>query len=241
MKKIEKIIALIMGDDGSGKRLPQKDELAEKVLAILLSSTSSEYPQRVTQIMGLVTGMLNSVKTDQIARITQALFIALPPKSRQNEMFANFCEEIYNLFKWNDHRLIHGALLGSMQAVAWLYENKEWDEDEYGVAFMGFLYWSMSCCSNQSQPKFSDWQAGAFSNISTSFVSACRRGLPEFLHSISKVEWGEKNRTTESPLFHQIINEICLRALLLMPIAGKVSALNHIYNPSPAPVSAQQQ
>lgn len=223
MKKIEKVIALVVG------RIPSKagfdDELAQKVLAYLFSASSKDFPEAIRQVFYAIQEKSRSVSGEQIAGIFQALFMMLPPGSTKTEVFALYCEIVRTLAQQSHHHLTQGAILGSMCGVAWLHDNKEWNADEYAVAYMGFLNDVFKTCPTPV-PKFSSELAGTLSNISTSFVSACAKGMPQYFAELSTVDWGERSFRSQSPLAHQLITEISQRLLLSMPTPGKVRALN---------------
>jgi hypothetical protein len=237
MKKTTRIIELLLGGKGNKQRVFPSEEHTQYLLATLISSEMSfEYKKLATE--DLIYSHEAVMNAEQVAQVTEALFLCLTKEGcDEDDHFAHYCSLIRRgLNKSVPTR--HGALIGSMQAVAWLYDNQLWEKLDLGVSYMGFIN-GYFLDSDEPQVRFDNKLSGTFSNISMSLVTACKKGLPEFFHSMTRypIVWNpvppQKSRIGESPLFRQIIDEISYRAFLLLETNERLAQLNSIHNPKP--------
>jgi len=240
MKKTRRIINLTFGDPIKKQRIFPSEEATQDLLATLLNQNMS-FKDKVKTTKDLLMPFDGKIDSEQVAQVTEALFLCMAKGCVENEDFAHYCELIRQSLK-RSLRFREGALMGSMQAVAWLYENQLWDELDLHVGYIGFLH-DYFLSSDEQQPCFDTKLSGTFSNISTALVAACRKGLPEFFHVITRypIVWNpvlpKRDRIGESPLFRQIINEISYRAFLLIETNERLKMLNSFYNPEPPKAS----
>lgn len=238
MKKTKRIIELILGNVGNRRQVIYDEEQSQHLLATLLNR-EVKFEGKKNVVEELLFGYGHTMNAEQVAQVSEALFLCLEKGCIEDEVFPHYCDLVRGCLK-QGVELRHGTLIGSMQAVAWLYENDLWDELDLHVAYLGFLDNGYMSYSDEPQPRFDKKFSGMFSNISTSLVAACQKGLPEYLHAVTRypIVWDpvppQKHRVGESPLFRQIIDEISYRAFLLRATNERLVALDAIYNPQPA-------
>lgn len=194
-------------------------------LNLLVEHRDSSVERNKAALLALRSSELTET---EVRRYCQALMIM-----DNGETLGNFAEDVMcKIMNGNDDWLVKGCLVGSMEAVAWLHENNQWDSDR-GVRFLGTLF-QCFLCSMRPHGKLDKETSGAFANIALSFVQACTAGLPHFFHSLHNTKgkaFGEGGRIDESPFFHQIVTEICMKAMGILPTEGKVQAMAAIFDP----------